>query len=229
MSTITWEKFTLAATSVAVASNFIFGVAAEATGLVNGDFETGDLTGWTTFTTTNGTVGEGFPKVQLFDTNNNGTASNSAAFRVGQIDFEGSGGTPRGGGIFQEVSLGDGDLNISVDIATFDTRGDNSSGGIFELLFGGVVVDSFDFGNIAENVPEFSVLSYMDNIVAGTYQVGIRMTRPYTQNSYTPVQYVDDFQLSGSAVDVPEPTSTLAFLGISTFAAGVFAKHKQKS
>ncbi|MGD2181950.1 PEP-CTERM sorting domain-containing protein [Lusitaniella coriacea] len=232
MSAVMLEKLTLAAAGTALMSGIVFTGSAEAAGLVNGDFETGDLTGWTTFTTTNGTVGTGFPKVRSFDTDNDGVASNSAAFRVGQVDFEESGGTPRGGGIFQEVSLGDGDLNISVDIATLDTIGGNYGGGIFELLFDGIVVDNFDFGFVAANVPEFSELSYIDNIIAGTYQVGIRITRPYTQNSYTPVQYVDHFQLSGSAVnavDVPEPTSTLVFFGISTFATGVFRKRRQKS
>ncbi len=38
--------------------------------LINGDFETGDLTGWTVFTNPGASeLGEGFPQVVLFDIN----------------------------------------------------------------------------------------------------------------------------------------------------------------
>lgn len=78
------------------------------TSLVNGDFETGDLSGWTVFTTGNGTVGgPAYPKVVPFDTDNDGTASNSAQFLVGQVIFDPD--EPEGGGIYQVVSLAAGE------------------------------------------------------------------------------------------------------------------------
>jgi len=46
----------------------------------NGNFETGDFTDWTQFTTPNGILN---PAVVLFDTNGDSTATNSAQFRVG--------------------------------------------------------------------------------------------------------------------------------------------------
>ena len=56
-------------------------LVASAAPVPNGDFETGDLTGWTTFTTTNGTIGT--PAVVPFDTTGSG-ASNAAEFNVGR-------------------------------------------------------------------------------------------------------------------------------------------------
>jgi hypothetical protein len=69
-------------------------LVASAAPVVNGDFETGDLTGWTTFTTANGTIGT--PAVVSFDTTGTG-ASNAAKFNVGR-QVLGS-GAPEGGGI----------------------------------------------------------------------------------------------------------------------------------
>src|SRR5215469_11867190 len=64
----------------------------------NGNFATGDLTGWTPFVTANGTNGSGLPVVVSFDTTGTG-ASNSAQFNVGEADFPV--GVQQGGGISQ--------------------------------------------------------------------------------------------------------------------------------
>src|SRR5437588_11523833 len=59
-------------------------VPASAAIVTNGDFETGNLTGWTTFTTAGGTANAGSaPTVSSFDTTGSG-ASNAAQFNVGQ-------------------------------------------------------------------------------------------------------------------------------------------------
>ena len=104
--------------------------------MINGTFETDDTTGWTTFTAPGGTLGgPAFPNVTAFDTNNDSVSTNAAQFLVGD----------GGGGIFQIVEIAGGDLTVSADIAS-DAPLADSEGGLFELLFNGVVVDSHDFG-----------------------------------------------------------------------------------
>ena len=166
--------------------------AAKADPIINGTFETGDLTGWTTFITSNGgngTLGTGFPLVVLFDTNNDGSTSLAAQFRVGKVN--GNGGA-KGGGIFQSVSLFAGSLWITADIAALGGSADNAAGGFFELLLDGVVEDSHDFGSILAGASEHSTLSYYIDLPAdGTHEIRIRMTRGYTQSASTPTQYID--------------------------------------
>ena len=73
--------------------------AAPPTGLTNGDFKSGTLSGWTTFVTGNGTIGT--PAVVSFDTTGSG-ASNAAQFDVGQVTHNFP--VYEGGGIYQSVS-----------------------------------------------------------------------------------------------------------------------------
>ncbi len=182
--------------------------ASEAVSIQNGDFETGDLTGWTTFTTSNGTLGTGFPQVVMFDTDNDGSSSLSAMFRVGEVVHN---STWQGGGIYQDVGLYAGSLTITADIAVLDdTVSGNYQGGLFELLFDGAMVDSHDFGYVALNQAEYHVLTTISAVTAGTHEIRFRMRRPYTQSSVTPRQYIDDVELSGPAT-IPEPASLALF------------------
>ena len=130
-----------------VCVTFLIGQAQGA--LINGDFETGDLTGWTAFTTSGGTTGAGLPDVGPFDTNNDGTATNSARFNVGRAIGTGV-GAREGGGIYQNVNiLTGGSYSLRADVASFDNMNtSNLDGGLFELLFDGTVLDSVDFGGV---------------------------------------------------------------------------------
>jgi hypothetical protein len=191
-----------------VASVIFAANPAQAVSLNNGNFETGDLTGWTVFTTTNGTNETGRPDVASFDTTGSG-ASNSARFQVGQVAF--ASGVPAGGGITQNVTLSGGILNLSVDVAAFGPGG-NSSGGIFSLLLNGAVLDTFDTGNYTANTFRRDILTASTNVTAGIYSIGIQMTRPFTTTATTPSQYVDNFVISGSstvATAVPEPFTVI--------------------
>ncbi len=174
-------------------------------GLINPGFETGDFTGWTTFTTPGGTLGTGFPNVTLFDTDNNGSASNSAEFNVGG---------PGGGGILQNVALGAGTLQIDIDIAVKGGPLDNGSGGVFTLFVDGAAVDTFDFGGVSAVVSVFGSLNANLAVGAGLHEIRIQMTRPFLHSINTPTQYLDNIVLSGSAVlaDVPEPSQGLGIL-----------------
>jgi hypothetical protein len=180
-------------------------------GLINGNFATGDLTGWTAFTTPNGTLGAAFPQVVPFDTLGTGNPVNSAEFRVGQVSFVF--GDQEGGGLFQNVLLGSGDLNISVNIAALGgPQFGNASGGVFSILFDGSPLASFNFGFIGANQERTHLLSgSVTGVTGGNHQIAIEITRPFTSGN-TPFQFFTDATLSGSAA-VPEP-STLALLGL---------------
>ena len=67
--------------------------------VTNGDFETGDLTGWTTFTTSNGTIGS--PAVVQYDVTGSG-ASYALRLRASEVDAD---GTQQGGGVEQTVNV----------------------------------------------------------------------------------------------------------------------------
>ena len=160
----------------------------------NGDFETGDLSGWTQFTTGNGTMGEGFPKVVLFDTNGDGTPTKSAQFSVGQVS---SGTAQEGGGVYQNVYLTAGDYSLTVDIAGADdgTELGNGEAGLFELMLDGVVVDSYDFGAITSGATKHSLLAAMPGVLEGDHEIRIRITRPVRQELSTVTQYLDNVVL----------------------------------
>ena len=105
-------------------------LVASAAPVPNGDFETGDLTGWTTFTTASGTIGT--PAVVSFDTTGTG-ASNAAKFNVGQRRR--LAGIPQGGGIYQSVNTAAGEFDVSADVAAHlgHPPSRNQSCGLFEL------------------------------------------------------------------------------------------------
>jgi hypothetical protein len=184
---------------------------------INPGFETGDFTGWTSFTTTNGTLGHpGAHTVTSFDVTGSG-ASNAARFQVGQISFQS--GVNQGGGIYQNVAYSAGMLNISADIAAFASGQTNLSGGVFRLLVNGIVLDTHDFGSIGSGSTERNSLSGAILVGAGLHQIRFEIGRPFTIGNglgYTPFQYIDNVVLNGSPVGPTTPTpepSTMFLLG----------------
>src|SRR5438270_10051106 len=129
-----------AAVLLAVAVLGLTAGPASAAIVTNGDFETGDLTGWTTFTTASGTANNGSPPtVSSFDTTGSG-ASNAAQFNVGLT----SGNSQQGGGIYQTISLTPGDFLLTADIAS--TAANNGDCGTFNLLIDGSTKATHSFG-----------------------------------------------------------------------------------
>jgi hypothetical protein len=114
--------------------------------IVNGDFQTGDLTGWTVFTIGGGTTGTGFPAVASFDTTGGG-ATLAAKFDVGGPS--GTGSPQGGGGIFQVISLAAGLVNIHTDFASdYHFSSSNADAGTFQILWNGASIYSSSLGSI---------------------------------------------------------------------------------
>ena len=173
---------------------------ADAATLTNGDFERGDLSGWTLFTTASGTIGgAGFPMVFDLGIRDDGFISKSAAFKVGQQVYQGPDSETEGGGIYQTVNLEAGQLALTADIAvTYSSsrHGRNLSGGFFELILDNIVLDKYDFGPITAGTTERGTLSASTRITAGVHEVRLRITRPAVAKGGTPapVQFVDNVQ-----------------------------------
>src|ERR1700693_6125776 len=110
------KRITLSLLAIVAAVAFTAGSASANNLLTNGAFQSGDLTGWTVFTTSNGSNGPGaFPFVSSFDVTGGG-AQNAAQFQVGiasgPILVEG------GGGLYQDLNSGAGMLDVSFDFAS---------------------------------------------------------------------------------------------------------------
>ena len=200
---------------------------AQASPIVNGDFETGDLTGWTTFTTAAGTLGTGYPNVILFDTNNDSTATYSAQFNVGATVFPSS---QQGGGVYQDVFLNGGTVTISADIASRYLDPDqgtfgNAQGGIFDMILDGTTLATYTFGFIYEGETLFSDLWAVTNVSAGMHEIRFSFTRQYTSFD-SPEQFIDNVVLSSSSA-IPEPASLL-LLGTGLGVLGLAAYRRRR-
>jgi hypothetical protein len=192
------------------------GVKTARAGFINGSFATGDLTGWTVFTTANGTngvdpvTGTPLPAVASFDTTGTG-AQNSAHFNVGSnILFQ-----EEGGGIFQDVNVTAGTYQVSGAFASQnDPDGQNNTdAGTFSLLVDGVVVQSFNLGGFANphDIIRGNWSASVD-LKAGSHEFSFEITRQFfSTGDQTPQEYLTNLSLTGGSV--PEPAS-VCLLGI---------------
>ncbi|GJL53533.1 MAG: hypothetical protein NPIRA02_06650 [Nitrospirales bacterium] len=174
---------------------------AQAFEIANGDFESGDLSGWTVFETPNGSLGgESFPRCVDFDMKGDGRVSKSVMFKVGQRQYQAGGPSLAGGGMYTHVQLPGGRLEVTADIASSysspkDRR--NLSGGMIELLIDGDVIASHDFGPIPTATTQREQLRGLVHLAAGMHEVRIRIQRPFRSLAYdqAPHQYLDNVQL----------------------------------
>jgi hypothetical protein len=198
--------------------------------LVNGNFATGDLTGWTLYDT-QGIGPIGFPSyggtalagVVQFDTAGTGMPANSAQFMVGEVagGEVGGGGLGQGIGFYQYVPLSAGVLSISANIAS-QCSSEDGDYGTFLLLINGNVVDSVAFGGVSEGTTLRSTLDFAQTITGGTDQVGIEIRRGGGfEYPDSPFEYVSDIQLS--VTPVPEPSTTA--LCVTALLVGLLVRH----
>jgi len=185
----------------------------------NGGFQQG-LTNWSTFTTTNGTLGTGEPQVVAFspDTLNTYTA---VQLEVGQA-VQTSGVSMEGGGILQFVTLPGGMVNIQAEIAAHGGTTTNLFGGYAQLLIDMQPVAGYDFGMLQQGQIKTATFTVQELVQSGQHSLGIEYWRPAGADTTTPYQYVYNFNATtgfDASVDAPEPSTIgLLLLGLAALA-----------
>ncbi len=187
---------------------------------VNGDFETGDMTGWTITPGTNARYE--FDDVIMFDIDGVGPnpISNVLSLSVGQMTYEAS--VYRHVDITQDLSLELGKkYEFSFDWAVHNFFiFDNFDGGIFELIVDDQVLATHDTGGIFFMSTERGALdAEFIPTQSGDYTVGARISRrfpiPFPDDLQpTLLQYLDNFSMTSSAVPEPTSTSMMFLVGI---------------
>ena len=183
--------------------------------LVNGGFETGDLTGWTVALTPNGQTA--VQTVDMFDIDGPGPIATSyaAKFCVGKAV---SSGAPGGIELTQTVFLEAGTayrLHFDYAAANVDTNPTHYSidpCGTFDLIVNGISQAHGEIGELLNGESAYGALSAnYTPATSGDFVLGARITRPYRPPVYggQPVlfQYVDNFY-------VPEP-GALGLIGLA--------------
>lgn len=191
--------------------------------ITNGDFATGDFTGWSLATTDAGTLGPSPPpQVTSFDVTGSG-ATNAAQFQVGRLP--GVTGGAQGGSISQDIVTGAGTLHFSASIASFASNGmTNGDGGTFSVLLDGVTLDTIAVGRIEGGEIVRDLLFFSEVVGAGDHTLEILMTRIFQSgNTFgpTPFQYVTNVNAK-----VTEP-ATLALVGAGVALAGIIASRRK--
>ena len=188
--------------SITTSSGFV--PAAKAAIVTNGDFATGNFTGWTLFTTANGSLGpsgSGLPAVTSFNVTGSGS-QNAATFDVGEVVQMFMQG---GGGITQTVTLPGDSISFSANIAALGVLA-NVEGGVFSVLLDGLTEYAVDIGVIGTGAVIHNTLSFTTTESAGPHILEILITRPFVNNAITPEQFITNIAITGAAA-VPEPAS----------------------
>lgn len=186
---------------IAAASTF----AHAAPQIVNGDFETGDLTGWSTYTLVGGVIGT--PSVVSIDVTQ-GVASLAAQLHVGEISY--LTGISLGGGLQQTFTVdSSGQFQLHADVMSAgNVNYDNADGGTFSLYIDDVSVANYAVGYINSGVPARGALNYVGSLSQGDHTIKLEATRIYEAGQDTPSQYFDNVSVSA----VPEASSVEAML-----------------
>lgn len=190
--------------------------------LTNGNFESG-LTGWTSYTTPNGTIAElpstpGAPAPQSasvvsFNVNGSG-ASNALFLNAGKYLPPYGSGPQEGGGVFQMFTTATAGLaSFSADVAALYTRTSGASGlGLMSVLLDGVVMDTYDFGGVNSGPATLrGALDFTTNLAAGQHTITLQATRLFGPGRGVASQYFDNVSLN--VTPVPEPVTWAMMVG----------------
>jgi hypothetical protein len=218
-----------------IAAGFAVVPTANAAIVTNGNFATGDFTGWTLFTTSNGSLGlsgSGLPAVTSFNVTGSG-AQNAATFQVGEVSFD---GTQQGGGITQPVTLPGGSISFSASIASLgDTtlNSGNAEGGVFNVLLDGVTEDTLAIGAIGPNAVIRDTLSFSTTESAGAHTLEILITRPFQNGSagMSPDQFITNIAITSNVVPAPligHGLPIILAVGGLLFSARLFERSKKR-
>ncbi len=192
-----------------------FSSQAHADLVTNGDFATGDFTGWTLGLTPYGTFGAPpLPQVSSFDVTGSG-ATNAAQFSVGVESYDQPGGYPQAGGFLtQTIATSAGNLHVSANIAAYASEYQNIEGGVFSVLLNAVTEDTVSFGALTAGQIDRGTLSFTTPVSAGPQTLEILITRPFgTDAPFAPFQYVTDISAT------PGPKAGEGLLGFAAMFA----------
>jgi hypothetical protein len=205
--------------------------------LTNGNFQSG-LTGWTSYTTPNGTIAEnpslpGAPQPQSasvvsFDVSGSG-ASSALFLNAGKINGPYNATPQEGGGVSQTFTTTGGLATFSADVAAFYTRTSGASGlGLMSVLLDGIVLDTFDFGGVNSGPATLrGELDFSTTLTAGEHILSLQATRLFAPARGVDSQYFDDVSLDVTAA-VPEP-STWAMLLLGFGGVGFMTYRRRKT
>ncbi len=196
-------------------TNLVFGAAALSIGsivsttyaggiLTNGDFSTGDLTGWTWTPDANGT-GDMVPSVDL------GPFGTGDAFNVNPGTLNGAEG---GGVLWQNVFLSAGSYTYSGEVAIQDVNSPpddpfgNADGGVISAVIGIDETFILDVGGIDVDQLIIAGFSINFDIAAdGNYNIGLHFTRTFLNSGPSVLHWADNL----SVVPAPGALVMLAF------------------
>jgi hypothetical protein len=200
---------------------------ASANAIVNGNFQTGDLTGWSTYLYSgSSTLGSGLPAVVSFDTTGSG-ASLAAEFDVGNAS---TCCATSGGGLTQTFTAASaGVYEFHLDFASQnDATGQiNGDPGTFSIIEDGNTIatqspSGFEtqYEILRGNLDAFAFLT------AGSHTIDVQVTRNSAAGGVsTPTEFIDNVSVNASAA--PEPASA-AFLAIGLLAIG-YRRHSGRA